>query len=120
MNGHIVHRLEPQPEPSADLSPPTSATSARASMSRWVGAQPRWLLRGPCGTGFRRAGCLRLGQVPGLQHSHEDEVFPAVWVQPGFTADPLLAETAGQIAVDRAAVAGQHLQFYAVRTQHAE
>src|SRR6266567_5711742 len=42
MNGHIVHRLEPQPEPSADLSPPTSATSARASMSRWVGAQPRW------------------------------------------------------------------------------
>src|SRR6266568_1028652 len=43
MNGHIVHRLEPQPEPSADLSPPTSATSARASMSRWVGAQPRWL-----------------------------------------------------------------------------
>src|SRR6266567_3259588 len=45
MNGHIVHRLEPQPEPSADLSPPTSATSARASMSRWVGAQPRWPFR---------------------------------------------------------------------------
>jgi hypothetical protein len=77
-------------------------------------------LRGPCGTGFRRAGSLRLGQVLGLQHSHEDEVLPAVWVQPGFTADPLLTETAGQVAVDRAAVAGQHLQFYAVRTQLAE
>src|SRR6266516_6920026 len=64
MNGHIVHRLEPPPEPSADLSPPTSATSDRASMSRWVGAQPRWLfslsgLRVACGRGsadLRRAG----------------------------------------------------------------
>src|ERR1039457_4748741 len=77
-------------------------------------------ISGPRITGSRHAGSLRLGQVLGLQQSHEEEVFPAVWVQPGFTADPLLAETTGQVAVDGAAIAGQHLQLVAVRTELAE
>src|SRR5712691_2274033 len=72
MNGHIVHRLEPQPEPSADLSPPTSATSARASMSRWVGAQPRWLFtkrqrRDMTGSGVGAlSGGFEAGREPGV------------------------------------------------------
>ncbi len=52
---------------------------------------------------------FRLGCVLGLQHAHQDEVLPAVRVQHGLTADPLLTETAGQIAVDGTDVAGQHL-----------
>src|SRR5215469_13443766 len=55
-----------------------------------------------------------------VQHSHHDEVFPAVRVQLGFTADALPAESAGQVAVDGTAVGGQHLQLDAVRAEHVE
>src|SRR6266567_7001212 len=60
------------------------------------------------------------GGVFGLQHGHQDEVLPAVWVEPGLAADTFLAESAGQIAADGAAVAGQHLQLDAVQAQHGE
>jgi predicted dithiol-disulfide oxidoreductase (DUF899 family) len=68
----------------------------------------------------QNAGGLRPGKVLGLQQPHEEEVVPAVWVQPGFAADSLLTETAGQVAVDGAAIAGQHLQLDAMRPQDAE
>ena len=61
-----------------------------------------------------------MGRVLRTQHTHHDDVFPAVRVQFGFTADPLPAETACQVAVDGTTIASQHLQLDAVRTEHLE
>src|ERR1700730_12198319 len=74
-------------------------------------------MSGPSVTWPGHGGRFRLGCVLGLQNAHEDEVLPAVWVQYGLATDPLLAETTGQVAVDGAGVAGQHLQLDTVRTQ---
>jgi hypothetical protein len=59
---------------------------------------------------------LRQGLVLGTQHSHQDEVFPAIRVELGFTADPLAVETASQVAVNGPAISGQHLQLDTVDT----
>jgi hypothetical protein len=59
-----------------------------------------------------------LGGVFGAQDAHHDEVFPAVRIELGLPADPFLAETAGLVAVDGAAIASHRLQLDAVRAQH--
>jgi len=50
------------------------------SFRHFLGGIHRVLLSGPCVTGSRSAGSLRLGLVLGLQQPHEEEVFPAVWI----------------------------------------
>src|SRR5262249_45097616 len=75
------------------------------------------LLSGIRATGWGVPGC---GCVFGLQHGRQDEVLPAVAVEPGLAAEALLAEAAGPVAADGTAVAGQHLQLNAVHAQHSE
>jgi hypothetical protein len=65
---------------------------------------PVGLLNGTRATGWAVPGC---GCAFGLEHGHQDEVLPAVGVEPALAADALLAEAAGPAAADGAAVAGQ-------------